>query len=159
MCRDPIFQKGENMKKNVIMENVIKSKYPKEYEDKLKIRKLQYESELENSSPSDDNIFTIPCIIMKDKFIYPGQRKKLSLQNSVFMNTLFTSSVNDRNIILIPYENSIGKICCFCELQYLNNDQETNSMDFELLGKSRFKIISFQRLNFQEDNINVKEKN
>lgn len=156
MCRDPIFQKGENMKKNVIMENLIKSKYPKEYEEKSKIRKLQYESELENASPSEDSLFTIPAIYIKDKFVFPGQKKIFTLENSVFINTLTTSSVNDRNVILIPYENSVGNICCFCELVKLEINQQSNIVTFELKGKARFKIINFQRMNLQEENINVR---
>ncbi len=105
MCREPILQSGENMKKNVLMENLIKSKFPKEYEEKLKAKKLAYESELMNSEQSSNSHFSFPSIIIKDNFIWPGQVKSFKLENPLYLNTLRVTSHNDRSLVLIPFES------------------------------------------------------
>lgn len=147
MCREPILQSGENMKKNVLLENLIKSKFPKEYEERLKVKKLAYESELSNIEPSESSHFHFPSIIMKDCFIWPGQIKNFKINEPLSVNTLRISSINDRNLVLIPYEDFVNKVCCLCELQNVNFDNENNSATFNLKGKMRFKPISMQNIN------------
>jgi len=159
MCREPILQNGENMKKNVLMENLIKSKFSKEYEEKLKAKRLAYESGLTNKDTTENSLFSFPSITIKDNFIWPGQIKNFIINNSHFINTLRITSINDRNLVLIPYENFINEICCLCELQNINFDNENNSASFNLVGKMRFKTISMQNLNFEINDVNVKIKN
>lgn len=155
MCRDPILQNGENMKKNVIMENLIKAKFPKEYEEKLKAKKSIYESELINSDPNEHMRFMFPSIIALNQFIWPGQKINLKLINSIFTTTVRTSSVNDRNLVLIPYEDHMNKVCCLCEIQNLNYNDDENSLTFDLIGKLRFKPVNFQSVNLDGNNLNV----
>ena len=152
MCREPILQSGENMKKNVLMENLIKSKFPKEYEEKLKAKKLAYDSELINSEPTENSHFSFPYIISKDNFIWPGQVKSFKMDNPLYLNTLRVTSVNDRNLVLIPYENFVSKICCLCELQNINIDNESNTATFNLVGKMRFRTLAIQNLNLEPNN-------
>lgn len=151
MCREPILQSGENMKKNVIMENIIKSKFPREYQEKLKVKKLAYESELLTNEPNESSFFSFPAILIKDYFIWPGQIRNVNLCHSIFNNTISVSSVNDRNLLIIPYENFGNKICCLCEIQNLKYEEENNSVNFDLVGKMRFKINNFQNINLEEN--------
>jgi hypothetical protein len=155
MCREPILQNGENMKKNVIMENVLKSKFPKEYEEKLKAKKFAYESELINTDPNENSHYSFPAFILKDNFIWPGQIKHFNIRDTLFLNTIRVTSVNDRSLVLIPYEDFSNKICCLTEIQNIKFDNESNSVSFNLVGKMRFKTISFQNVNLDQNNVNV----
>lgn len=159
MCREPILQSGENMKKNVLMENLIKSKFPKEYEEKLKAKKLAFESELMNSEPTENSQFTFPSILINNNFIWPGQVKSFKIENPIFLNTLRVTSLNDRNLVLIPYQDFINKICCLCELQNINIDSESNSATFNLIGKMRFRTFEMQDVNLESNNSTVIIKN
>jgi len=155
MCREPILQSGENMKKNVLMENLIKSKFPKEYEEKLKAKKLAYESELMNSEQSSNSHFSFPSIIIKDNFIWPGQVKSFKLENPLYLNTLRVTSHNDRSLVLIPFENFVNKVCCLCEMQNIVIDEESSTATFNLVGKIRFRPLTMQNLSFEANNLNV----
>lgn len=143
------------MKKNVLMENLIKSNFPKEYEEKLKAKKLAYESEIANSDPAENSHFSFASIIIKDNFIWPGQVKKFKLNDPLYLNTLRVTSVNDRNLVLIPYEDFTNKIACLCELQNITFEHEGTSATFDLVGKIRFKTVALQNLNMDHNNINV----
>jgi len=155
MCREPILQSGENMKKNVLMENLIKSKFPKEYEEKLKAKKLAYEAEFTNSDPNSNSHFSFPAFKIHDNFIWPGQIKKIRLENAIFYSTIRVSSVNDRSMVLIPFEDFANKICCLCELQNISFDDEHHTATFDLVGKIRFKTITFQNMNLDSNNPEV----
>ena len=104
MCRKPILQSKENLAKNILLENIIKSKYSRKYEERLKILKLSYESEEDAGLDSQNNNSrnNIPVVFIKDTYIWPRLKKKIKISNLEEEPTISISAVNDRLLVILP---------------------------------------------------------
>jgi hypothetical protein len=149
MCRKPILQSKENLAKNVILENIIKSKYGKLYEEKLKIARMSYEEESEGG----DNLrHNLPAILLEGEYIWPKVKKRLTITNMDLDQTLTISSINDRLLVIMPNDFSITtqeinsnnnrKVCSLVEITAI--DKNDSRIIIEVLGLKRFQLSSIR---------------
>jgi len=154
MCRKTILQSKDSLNKNVLLENLVKSKHLKYYEEKLKINKMSYDEETINGEDNSRN--NIPTIMLEDCYIWPKIKRKMSITNLMFEITLTVSSVNDRLLIIIPSNvnlngslNDMNTIACLVEINSIHKRE--NSIDIEVTGLKRFRVKEIKNAN---ENVN-----
>jgi hypothetical protein len=146
ICRKPILQSPESLAKNISFENLIKTKHPKKYEEKLNIVKISYQEEGNTEHNLRRNI---PSIYLENTYVWPRTKRKLIIKNMLFNSTIVTSSIHDRFLIIAPYDpndstspNNLNqdsiKISSLVEILSIN--KHNNQIDLEVIGLKRFKI-------------------
>lgn len=143
-CRKPIFQTKDTISKSIILENIIKAKYPKKYEEGLTSRLVTSKEEALTQ-------FHIPCIQLDNVYIWPMMSKTIKINQNTYYNTINISSVNDRRIVVVPSINQIhsGMICSLCEIIKLKSLDSILSVS--LKGVKRFKLLALNSNNDQND--------
>lgn len=141
-CRNPIFQTKDTISKSIILESIIKAKYPHKYNEKLASHLL-----INKDQPS--NQFHIPCILLENIYIWPMITKTIKIDQIAFYNTLNIASLNDRRVVIVPSINQIqsGMICSLCEIVQLKTVDSVLSAT--LKGVKRFKLNSLNANNQQ----------
>jgi hypothetical protein len=157
MCRKPILQSRESLSKNILLENLIKSKYLKYYDEKLKVNKILYD---ESSNSEDDNKRqNIPAIILEDCFVWPQVKRKLIITNMYFDTTISISSINDRLLVIIPSSSIVNNpngneniVSSLVELSSINKFE--SRIEIEVTGRKRFKVSKFENASENSNNVN-----
>jgi hypothetical protein len=150
MCRKPILQSTESLVKNVVLENIIKSKYRERYEERLKLSKLYLQED--DNDRSSDKRNNIPAVYLEDAFIWPGVTRVLTVSNLLFEGTIALSSMNDRLMVIVPNKNFKDNLSCLVEIQGINKTQQ--GIRLELKGMKRFLVSEFKNAN-ENENVNI----
>lgn len=143
MCRKPILQSNDNMAKNVILENIIKFKYNKKYNERMKAVKLYYDEEVSSSDHIRNNL---PIIFIKDCYVWPMMKKKLTINDMQLEPTITISSIHDRLLLIVPNEinqinSNSNNICSLVEINSI--DKSDLRIIIEVMGIKRFRYHSF----------------
>ena len=134
MCRKPILQSAENTSKNISFENVIRSKFPEKYKERLDQLKLT------NTETLDRN--NLPSIVQQGCYVWPKTKKTIILQNLLSEYTIDISSVNDRILVIIPGDpRSYPTLACIVEI--LSKRKQGNRIELEVKGVKRFLVTNF----------------
>lgn len=142
MCRNPIFQSRESLSKNILLENLLKSKYGSRYEERLKVANLSYDSENNEGSSTKRN--NIPSIVLENTYVWPKMKRRLRVTNSYYENTITISSINNRLLVIVPSTEYNGTLCTLVEISTFN--KATEHIDIEVTGLKRFRINDFRNI-------------
>lgn len=152
MCRKLILQSKDTLNKNVVLENLIKSKYKDQYESKLKIVKLSLQTEESGENDSIRN--NIPCFIQEGDYIWPKSRKRIVVTNMEYDLTINISSINDRIILVVPNQINVDNcnttVSSLCEI--VNYSKRDNEIILELVGLKRFKVSELRAAGNEDNN-------
>ncbi len=147
MCRKPIFQSPETLSTNFVLENIIKEKYPNQYNERLKSILNENQNNINESNEIKTNI---PSIIIEKFYTYPNLIRSIiiSKNEKKLLTTILNISVNDRVLLIIPSNNiTQNMICSLCEIVEIHDLHNSNSIDVRFKGIKRIKLISFNRNN------------
>ena len=147
MCRKPIFQSPETLSTNFVLENIIKEKYPNQYNERLKSILIENQNNINESNEIKTNI---PSIIIEKFYTYPNLIRSIiiSKNEKKLLTTILNISVNDRVLLIIPSNNiTQNMICSLCEIVEIHDLHNSNSIDVRFKGIKRIKLISFNRNN------------
>lgn len=149
MCRKPILQSKDSLAKNVLFENLIKSKHHIKYQERLKVAKLLHDGEL--NSGEERKRFNIPAIILDDCYVWPGIKRKLIVTDMTYQHTITMSSINDRMLVIVPsLNNYFGVAGSLIEIQSVNVTE--NQIILDIAGLKRIKIENLKDANEEENN-------
>jgi hypothetical protein len=143
MCRKVILQSKDSLAKNVLLENLIKSKHLENYENKLRIAKLSYDDE---NSEDDKKRNNLPSIILEECYVWPKLRRKISVTNFLYDTTISMSSVNDRLLVIIPKRNYNETNTVSSLVEILSLAKNENAIEMEINGLKRFKVENFRNV-------------
>ncbi len=79
MCRKPIFQTPETISTNFAMENIIKEKYPSQYQERLK--NLTSQNVINNNKNTEIRT-NIPTIIIDKFYTYPNLIRSIKIMKT-----------------------------------------------------------------------------
>ena len=147
MCRKPIFQSPETLSTNFVLENIIKEKYPNQYNERLKSILIENQNNINESNEIKTNI---PSIIIEKFYTYPNLIRSIiiSKNEKKLLTTILNISVNDRVLLIIPSNNiTQNMICSLCEIVEIHDLHNSNSIDVRFKGIKRIKLTSFNRNN------------
>jgi ATP-dependent Lon protease len=140
MCRKPVLMNRDSLNKNITFENIIRAKYPRQYDEKCKANKLAYSQDDANIELKRNNI---PTVIINDTYIWPRMKRKLYIQDMEMRTTLTLASVNDRYLVIAPNTDFESDIATLVEITNLVVHE--HQIVLEVTGLKRFKIKQFQR--------------
>ena len=147
MCRKPIFQSPETLSTNFVLENIIKEKYPNQYNERLKSILNENQNNINESNEIKTNI---PSIIIEKFYTYPNLIRSIiiSKNEKKLLSTILNISVNDRVLLIIPSNNiTQNMICSLSEIVEIHDLHNSNSIDVRFKGIKRIKLTFFNRNN------------
>ena len=145
MCRKPIFQTPETISTNFAMENIIKEKYPNQYQERLK--NLTSQNVINNNKNTEIRT-NIPTIIIDKFYTYPNLIRSIKIMKTEKkkITTILNASVNNSNIVIIPSKTiNQNIICSLCEISEIHDLQNNNCFDVRFKGISRIKLTAFNQ--------------
>ena len=156
LCRKPIFQSVDNLSKNIILENIIKKKYPSKYEKKQKDLSLALEKINKESRGKHKDV---PTIFIEQLYVWPNLVREIKFKKNTNrldelsnIQTIQLSSINNSILVVIPknYTRDVTNLICnVCEIIEFKvvYENEIEMVVCKLKGLKRIKISDFKVLN------------
>jgi len=83
----------------------------------------------------------VAALFVEGCIVWPKSKMRLKINDPVFENSIYQSSIHDKNLIIIP-NNVPDSLCSLVELQNTRKNEQ-NSFEIEVIGVKRIKVKKF----------------